>query len=99
MKKVFNSDLHLRIRTNLMNGVRDASCLRCWQTEENGAESYRTIWNNIDQIDKILLREWGVVNIDDRGSLFDSLANLRKSQLYKPQMEGENNETYHSNNV
>jgi sulfatase maturation enzyme AslB (radical SAM superfamily) len=46
MKKVFNSDLHLRIRTNLMNGVRDASCLRCWQTEENGAESYRTIWNN-----------------------------------------------------
>ena len=51
---------------------------------------------NIHQIDKILLREWGVVNIDDRGDLFDALQRLRKSQQYKPQMEGEgNNETYH----
>ena len=43
---VFNSDLHTRIRKNIIDGKRDPSCIRCWQTEDNGAESYRTIWNS-----------------------------------------------------
>ncbi len=42
----FNSDLHVRIRQNILENKQDESCFRCWQTEENGAESYRTIWNN-----------------------------------------------------
>jgi len=42
----FNSDLHVRIRQNILENKQDESCHRCWQTEENGAESYRTIWNN-----------------------------------------------------
>ena len=42
----FNSDLHVRIRQNILNNKQDESCSRCWQTEDNGAESYRTIWNN-----------------------------------------------------
>ena len=46
MKKVFNSDVHTRIRKNIIENNPDPGCFRCWQTEENGAESYRTIWNN-----------------------------------------------------
>ncbi len=42
----FNSDLHVRIRKNILENKQDESCHRCWQTEDNGAESYRTIWNN-----------------------------------------------------
>ena len=42
----FNSDLHVRIRKNILENKQDESCSRCWQTEDNGAESYRTIWNN-----------------------------------------------------
>lgn len=41
-----NSDLHVRIRKNILENKQDESCSRCWQTEDNGAESYRTIWNN-----------------------------------------------------
>ena len=44
VRDVFNSDLHTRIRKNIIDGKRDPSCIRCWQTEDNGAESYRTIW-------------------------------------------------------
>ena len=46
VRDVFNSDLHTRIRKNIIDGKRDPSCIRCWQTEDNGAESYRTIWNS-----------------------------------------------------
>lgn len=46
IRDVFNSDLHTRIRKNILAGKRDPSCIRCWQTEDNGAESYRTIWNS-----------------------------------------------------
>ena len=42
----FNSDLHVRIRKNILENKQDESCIRCWQTEDNGAESYRTIWNS-----------------------------------------------------
>jgi len=42
----FNSDLHVRIRQNILENKQDESCSRCWQTEDNGAESYRTIWNS-----------------------------------------------------
>ena len=42
----FNSDLHVRIRQNILKNKQDESCSRCWQTEDNGAESYRTIWNS-----------------------------------------------------
>ena len=38
----FNSDLHVRIRQNILENKQDESCHRCWQTEENGAESYFT---------------------------------------------------------
>jgi len=44
--EAFNSDLHIRIRQNILQGKQDESCSRCWQTEDNGAESYRTIWNS-----------------------------------------------------
>ena len=46
MKKAFNSDVHTRIRKNILNNKKDSGCERCWQTEDNGADSYRTIWNN-----------------------------------------------------
>jgi len=46
VKKAFNSDLHTRIRKNILNNKQDESCIRCWQTEDNGADSYRTIWNS-----------------------------------------------------
>jgi organic radical activating enzyme len=44
--EAFNSDLHIRIRQNILQGKQDESCSRCWQTEDNGAESYRTILNS-----------------------------------------------------
>ena len=46
MEKAFNSDVHTRIRKNILENKKDSGCFRCWQTEDNGAESYRTIWNN-----------------------------------------------------
>ena len=46
MKKAFNSDVHTRIRKNILANKKDPGCERCWQTEDNGADSYRTIWNN-----------------------------------------------------
>jgi|TARA_Y100000310_G_scaffold24790_1_gene23786 sulfatase maturation enzyme AslB (radical SAM superfamily) len=46
MKKAFASDVHMRIRKNILANKQDPGCIRCWQTEDNGAESYRTIWNN-----------------------------------------------------
>ena len=46
--KAFNSDLHvIELRKEyirIINRMKVVS--RCWQTEDNGAESYRTIWNN-----------------------------------------------------
>jgi sulfatase maturation enzyme AslB (radical SAM superfamily) len=41
-----NSESHIRIRKNILDGNQDSSCFRCWQTEDNNAESYRTIWNS-----------------------------------------------------
>ena len=46
MVKSLNSDVHTRIRKNILADKQDPGCIRCWQTEDNGAESYRTIWNN-----------------------------------------------------
>ena len=46
MAKSFNSNVHTRIRKNILANKKDPGCFRCWQTEDNGAESYRTIWNN-----------------------------------------------------
>ena len=46
MVKSLNSDVHTRIRKNILADKKDPGCIRCWQTEDNGAESYRTIWNN-----------------------------------------------------
>ena len=46
MRKALNSDVHTRIRKNILADKKDPGCIRCWQTEDNGAESYRTIWNN-----------------------------------------------------
>ena len=46
MVKSLNSDVHTRIRKNILADKQDPGGIRCWQTEHNGAESYRTIWNN-----------------------------------------------------
>ena len=46
MVKSLNSDVHTRIRKIILADKQDPGCIRCWQTEDNGAESYRTIWNN-----------------------------------------------------
>jgi len=44
-KEYFNSELLSRLQENLKNGIQDDRCHQCWQMEESGTGSWRTICN------------------------------------------------------
>jgi len=69
MEKAFNSDVHTRIRKNILENKKDPGCFRCWQTEDNGAESYRTIWNNT--LASGFYKEIMLESMNDKGRIDD----------------------------
>jgi len=42
----FNSDEYKQIRLDMLNGEKPKFCDVCYKMDEEGAESYRTKWNN-----------------------------------------------------
>lgn len=65
LEQAFYSDEFESIRNNLLNGVRDSNCVRCWEIEDMGAESPRLSeirWFN-DQVKSGNVRDLEMIDI------------------------------------
>ena len=45
LEEYFHSDHIIKLRQDLLSGIKNSNCEKCWKTEENGGDSLRLITN------------------------------------------------------